>query len=106
MGTALKNKTDVERKVKSIIAYKLKVEEKKITSNSSFINDLDADFLGIVDLLMELEKEFKISIPDEQIEKISTVGQAIESVMNNGNKNMLNKVERLSSTSYIINNAI
>ncbi len=67
----------IEEKVKKIIVDKLGVDEAEVTSEASFTNDLGADSLDTVELIMEFEKEFDISIPDEQAEKIQTVGQAI-----------------------------
>jgi acyl carrier protein len=67
----------IEEKVKKIIVDKLGVDEAEVTTEASFTNDLGADSLDTVELIMEFEKEFDISIPDEQAEKIQTVGQAI-----------------------------
>ena len=67
----------IENKVKEIIIDKLGIEESEITDSASFTNDLGADSLDTVELIMEFEKEFNISIPDEDAEKIGTVGQAI-----------------------------
>jgi acyl carrier protein len=69
--------SEVAAKVKAIIVDKLGVEEADVVSTASFTNDLGADSLDTVELIMEFEKEFGISIPDEQAEKISTVGDAI-----------------------------
>jgi acyl carrier protein len=69
--------SDISNKVKSIIVDKLGVDEKEVTPSASFTNDLGADSLDTVELIMEFEKEFNIAIPDEQAEKISTVGDAI-----------------------------
>lgn len=69
---------DLEAKVKSIIVEKLGVEESDITRDASFTNDLGADSLDTVELIMEFEKEFDITIPDEDAEKISTVGDALD----------------------------
>ncbi|WP_185882888.1 acyl carrier protein [Blattabacterium cuenoti] len=69
--------SDIESIVYSLIMDKLSVEKKEIFSNSSFTNDLGADSLDIVELIMEFEKEFDISISDEKAEKITTVGEAI-----------------------------
>jgi acyl carrier protein len=77
----------IEKKVKAIIYDKLGVDEKKITPQSSFRNDLDADSLDIIDLVMAFEREFNISIPDDEAEKISTVGQAIEYIRKNHKAN-------------------
>lgn len=67
---------DVEAKVKDIIMDKLGVEESQITPEASFTNDLGADSLDIVELIMGFESEFGITIPDEDAEKLSTVGDA------------------------------
>ena len=69
--------SDIASKVKGIIVEKLGVDESEVTPEASFTNDLGADSLDTVDLIMELEKEFNVSIPDEQAENITTVGQAI-----------------------------
>ncbi|MBC7485881.1 MAG: acpP [Chitinophagaceae bacterium] len=69
--------SEISQKVKSIIVDKLGVEESEVTPEASFTNDLGADSLDTVELIMEFEKEFNISIPDEQAENITTVGQAI-----------------------------
>ncbi len=68
---------DVAAKVKAIIVDKLGVDEAEVTPTASFTNDLGADSLDTVELIMEFEKEFSISIPDEDAEKITTVGDAI-----------------------------
>ena len=70
--------SEIAKKVKSIIVDKLGVDEAEVTLEASFTNDLGADSLDTVELIMEFEKEFDISIPDEQAENIQTVGQAIE----------------------------
>lgn len=67
---------DVEAKVKEIIIDKLGVEESQITPEASFTNDLGADSLDIVELVMGFESAFQVSIPDEDAEKIGTVGDA------------------------------
>ncbi|NDW10802.1 acyl carrier protein [Dysgonomonas sp. 520] len=69
--------SDVASKVKAIIVDKLGVEETEVTETASFTNDLGADSLDTVELIMEFEKEFGISIPDDQAEKIGTVGDAV-----------------------------
>lgn len=69
--------SEIESRVKAIIADKLSVEETEVKPEASFTNDLGADSLDTVELIMEFEKEFGISIPDDQAEKISTVGDAI-----------------------------
>ncbi|WP_022851334.1 acyl carrier protein [Limisalsivibrio acetivorans] len=68
---------DIEAKVKEIIAEQLNAEEDAIKPESSFIDDLDADSLDTVELIMAFEEEFGIEIPDEEAEKIKTVGDAI-----------------------------
>lgn len=74
---------DVAAKVKEIIKDKLSVGEVEIKDEASFANDLGADSLDTVELIMEFEKEFEITIPDEQAEKISTVGEAIAYIEQN-----------------------
>jgi acyl carrier protein len=69
--------SDIATRVKAIIVDKLGVDEKEVTPEASFTNDLGADSLDTVELIMEFEKEFNIAIPDDQAEKISTVGDAI-----------------------------
>ena len=69
--------SDIEAKVKAIIVDKLSVDESEVKNEASFANDLGADSLDLVELIMEFEKEFGITIPDDQSEKISTVGDAI-----------------------------
>ena len=66
--------SDIASRVKAIIADKLDVEETEVTPEASFTNDLGADSLDTVELIMEFEKEFNIQIPDDQAEKITTVG--------------------------------
>ncbi len=70
--------SDISTKVKAIIVEKLGVDEKEVTENASFTNDLGADSLDTVELIMEFEKEFNIAIPDDQAEKINTVGEAVK----------------------------
>ena len=69
--------SEIAARVKAIIVDKLSVEESEVTNEASFTNDLGADSLDTVELIMEFEKEFELSIPDDQAEKISTVGDAI-----------------------------
>lgn len=69
--------SEIAEKVKKIIVDRLGVDEAEVTLESSFTNDLGADSLDTVELIMEFEKEFDISIPDEEAEKIQTVGQAV-----------------------------
>ena len=71
---------DLEAQIKSIIVEKLGVEESDITPEASFTNDLGADSLDTVELIMEFEKEFDVTIPDEDAEKIGTVGDAVDYV--------------------------
>jgi len=77
------NMSDIATKVKAIIVDKLGVDESEVTTEASFTNDLGADSLDTVELIMEFEKEFDIAIPDDQAEKISTVGEAISYIENN-----------------------
>ncbi len=69
--------SDVADKVRTIICDQLMVDQAEITDDSSFVEDLGADSLDTVELIMEFEDEFGIEIPDEQAEKISTVGEAV-----------------------------
>ena len=69
--------SEVANKVKEIIVEKLGVDANEVTENASFTDDLGADSLDTVELIMEFEKEFGISIPDDKAEKIATVGDAI-----------------------------
>lgn len=69
--------SDVAAKVKAIIVDKLGVDESEVVPSASFTNDLGADSLDTVELIMEFEKEFDLAIPDDEAEKISTVGEAI-----------------------------
>ena len=69
--------SEIASKVQKIIVDKLGVEESAVVATASFTNDLGADSLDTVELIMEFEKEFGISIPDDQAEKIQTVGDAI-----------------------------
>ena len=68
----------VEQKVKEIVAQQLGVNEEQVTEEASFKDDLGADSLDVVELVMAFEEEFNIEIPDEDAEKIATVGQAVE----------------------------
>ena len=72
--------SEIESRVKAIIVDKLGVEESEVKPEASFTNDLGADSLDTVELIMEFEKEFGISIPDDQAEKIGTVGDAIANI--------------------------
>lgn len=73
----------VADKVKAIIVEKLGVEESQVVNESSFSNDLGADSLDTVEMIMDFEKEFGISIPEEEAENISTVGDAIAFIEKN-----------------------
>lgn len=75
--------SDVQSKVTAIIVDKLGVDASEVTNEASFTNDLGADSLDTVELIMEFEREFNISIPDDQAEKIGTVGQAVEYITSN-----------------------
>ena len=75
--------SDVASRVKAIIVDKLSVEESEVTNEASFTNDLGADSLDTVELIMEFEKEFGLSIPDDLAEKISPVGDAIAYIEEN-----------------------
>ena len=68
---------EIETKVKQAVVDKLGVEESKVTTDASFINDLGADSLDTVELVMKFEEEFEIKIPDEDAEKIQKVGDAV-----------------------------
>ncbi len=72
------NKENVFEKVKAIIVDQLGVEEDEVKLESSFIEDLGADSLDIVELIMALEEEFEIEVPDEDAEKLTTVGSAVQ----------------------------
>ena len=71
---------NIESRVNAIIVEKLGVDESEISRDASFTNDLGADSLDTVELIMEFEKEFDITIPDEDAEKIATVGDAVDYV--------------------------
>ena len=75
--------SDIATRVKKIIVDKLGVDEAEVTNEASFTNDLGADSLDTVELIMEFEKEFNIAIPDDQAEKIGTVGDAINYITEN-----------------------
>ena len=69
---------ETEEKVIEIVAEQMGVDKSEVTRETSFVNDLNADSLDTVELVMEFEDEFELSIPDEEAEKIQTVGQAID----------------------------
>ena len=73
---------EIEAKVKKIVAEQMGVSEDEITRETSFVNDLNADSLDTVELVMEFEDEFEMSIPDDEAEKIQTVGMAIDHIKN------------------------
>ncbi len=73
----------VFEKVKSIIADQLDVEEEKVVAEASITEDLDADSLDMVDLVMSIEEEFDIEVPDEAVENIKTVGDVVAYIENN-----------------------
>jgi acyl carrier protein len=75
--------SEVKEKVIAIIVDKLGVDESEVTLESSFTNDLGADSLDTVELIMEFEKEFDIAIPDDQAENIATVGDAVSYITDN-----------------------
>lgn len=74
---------EVEEQIKDIVCEQLGVEENRITDDTDFVNDLGADSLDKVELVMEMEDAFDLSIPDEEAERIQTVGSAIEYVVEN-----------------------
>ncbi len=76
------NKDELFAKIKSIVADKLSISEDQITEEASFIDDLGADSLDTVELVMALEDEFDLDIPDDEAEKLTTVSKAIEYVLN------------------------
>ncbi|MDB4334907.1 acyl carrier protein [bacterium] len=75
--------SDIASRVKAIIVDKLGVDETEVTNEASFTNDLGADSLDTVELIMEFEKEFNIAIPDDQAENIGTVGSAVSYIEEN-----------------------
>ena len=76
--------SSIEERVKKIVVEQLGVKEDEVTPNASFVDDLGADSLDTVELVMEFEEEFDITIPDEEAEKIQTVGQAIDYIEQHG----------------------
>lgn len=82
-GAIWMNPDAILEKVKEVIVEQLGVEEEEVKLETSFIDDLGADSLDIVELIMTLEEEFDIQIPDEEAEKISTVGDVVEYIKNN-----------------------
>jgi acyl carrier protein len=77
---------EIEDKVFSIVSEQMAINKAEITRETSFVNDLNADSLDIVELVMEFEDNFEMSIPDEEAEKIRTVGQAIDYIVANQGK--------------------
>ena len=77
---------DIEARVIEIVAEQMNVDKSEITRETSFINDLNADSLDTVELVMEFEDAFELSIPDEEAEKIQTVGQAIDHIKEHAGK--------------------
>ena len=77
---------NIEEKVIDIVSEQMGVDKSEITRETSFVNDLNADSLDTVELVMEFEDEFELSIPDEEVEKIQTVGQAIDYIKEHSNK--------------------
>ncbi len=76
---------EIEEKVVQIVSDQLSVDKGEINRSTSFVNDLNADSLDTVELVMELEDEFELSIPDDDAEKIQTVGHAIDYISGNAN---------------------
>ncbi|TEU06992.1 MAG: acyl carrier protein [Candidatus Aminicenantes bacterium] len=74
---------ELMKKIKSIVSDKLSIGEEQVTEEASFIDDLGADSLDTVELVMALEDEFNMDIPDEQAEKLTTVGKAMDYILNN-----------------------
>ncbi len=74
-------KEELLKKVKEIVADKLSISEEQVTEDASFMEDLGADSLDTVELVMALEDEFGLNIPDDQAEKMTTVGKAMEYIM-------------------------
>jgi len=72
---------EIEQKVIQIVSEQMSVDKGEISRNTSFVNDLNADSLDTVELVMELEDEFDLTIPDEEAEKLKTVGEAIDYIV-------------------------
>jgi len=77
---------EIEAKVIEIVSEQMGIDKTEITRETSFVNDLNADSLDTVELVMEFEDEFEMSIPDEEAEKIQTVGQAIDYIKEHSSK--------------------
>jgi acyl carrier protein len=79
--TGVPTREEIEAKVISIVSEQMGVDKSEIASDTSFVNDLNADSLDTVELVMELEDEFEMSIPDEEAEKIQTIRQAVDFII-------------------------
>jgi len=77
---------EIQEKVIEIVAEQMGVDKSELTRETSFVNDLNADSLDTVELVMEFEDEFELSIPDEEAEKIQTIGQAIDYIKEHSSK--------------------
>ena len=77
-GLSVATREEIEEKVCEIVSEQMGVDKSEITTATSFVNDLNADSLDTVELVMELEDEFDTSIPDEEAEKLQTVGSAVD----------------------------
>jgi len=77
---------NIEEKVIEIVAEQMGVDKSEVTRETFFVNDLNADSLDTVELVMEFEDEFELSIPDEEAEKIQTVGQAVDYIREHAGK--------------------
>lgn len=80
------DEAEIKEKVIAIVAEQMGVEKTEISESTNFVNDLNADSLDTVELVMEFEDEFETSIPDEEAEKIQTVGQAVDFIKDNMDK--------------------
>ena len=76
----VRSREEIEQKIVEIVAEQMGVDKAEINSKTSFVNDLNADSLDTVELVMEFEDEFELTIPDDEAEKIQTVGQAVDYV--------------------------
>ncbi len=82
-GNKVPTVTEIEEKVIQIVSEQLSVDKGELSRETSFVNDLNADSLDTVELVMELEDEFDMTIPDEDAEKLATVGDAIQYIEKN-----------------------